>query len=105
MYEWNWQIIWTYRQVFLEGALVTIGVTFLAVIIGTLLGGLVAYLKKSPSSVVSFLAKCYIEIFRALPILVLLIWIYYVLPVLFNWKLNGFTVAVIAIALHLSAFA
>jgi len=104
MYEWNWQIIWTYKQIFVEGALVTLGLTLVAVVIGTLIGALMAALKRSSNLVLSFLAKFYIEIFRALPILVLLIWIYYVIPILFNWQISGFTAAVVAIALHLSAF-
>ena len=105
MYEWHWQVIWNYKQIFIEGALVTLELTLLAILLGTLLGSLMAAIKKSNNQVLSFLAKAYIEIFRALPILVLLIWIYYVIPLLFNWQISGFTAAVLALALHLSAFA
>jgi len=105
MYQWNWQIIWINKSVFIEGALITLGLTLVAVCIGTIIGALMAFLKRSSNPILSFLSKFYIEIFRALPILVLLIWIYYVVPMLLNWQISGFTVAVIAIALHLSAFA
>lgn len=104
MYSWNWQTIYLYRSVFLEGALLTLYLTFLVVIIGTILGSLFAVLKKSKNKTLSIFANIYIEVFRALPILVLLIWIYYVMPILFNWKINAFWVAVVGVSLHLSAF-
>ena len=47
----------------------------------------------------------FIELFRALPILVVLIWIYYVVPTLFGWKFSPFTAAVLALSLNLAAFA
>jgi ABC-type amino acid transport system permease subunit len=39
-----------------------------------------------------------------LPLLVLLVWMYYFLPVLFNIKFEGITVAYIGLSLNLSAF-
>lgn len=104
MYNWNWEIISLYKMIFIEGALVTLGLTFLVVIIGTGGGCLMAVLKKSTNIFLSLFSKIYIELFRALPILVLLIWIYYVMPILFNWRVSGFWVAVVALSLHLSAF-
>jgi len=104
MYNWNWQTIYLYRSVFLQGAWLTLYLTLVVVVIGTLLGSLLAILKKSPNKILAIFANAYIEVFRALPILVLLIWIYYVMPILFDWKINAFWVAVIGISLHLSAF-
>ena len=54
--------------------------------------------------VLSFAARLYIELFRALPILVLLIWVYYVAPLLFNIRLSPFFSALLALSLNLSAF-
>ena len=47
MYEWNWRIISFYKLVFVQGALVTIELTFFAVIFGTALGVAIAFLKKT----------------------------------------------------------
>lgn len=104
MYSWNWNIIWQYKEVFLQGALVTISLALLVAVIGTLLGVGVALLKGSENPVFSFLAKAYTELFRALPVLVVLIWIYYVLPSTFGLKLSPFTAAVLALSMHLSSF-
>lgn len=104
MYEWNWQIISSYKLVFVQGALITIELTFFAMIFGTALGIVIAFLKKSHNQIFSFIAKSYIELFRAIPILVVLIWIFYTVPILFDWQFSAFVAAVIALSLNLAAF-
>jgi polar amino acid transport system permease protein len=104
MYQWDWQIIVTYKQVFLHGALVTLELSLLVIAMGTVFGFALAFAKRSKETVLVWLANSFIEIFRILPILVVLIWIYYVLPVLFNWRVSAFTAAVLALGFHLSAF-
>src|SRR3989338_2463909 len=104
MYDWHWQVIGLYKTVFLQGALVTLGLTLFTVVLGTAAGAALAFLKQSRNLVFSFSAKAYIELFRALPILVVLIWIFYVVPILFDWRISAFLAAGIALSLHLSAF-
>ncbi len=104
MYTWNWNIVWTYRSVFIQGALVTLELTLFAIILGTMLGILFAFVKRSNNPVFSYIAKIYIELFRALPILVLLIWVFYVFPLIFDLRLSAFNSAVLALSLNLSAF-
>ncbi|MFH0952260.1 MAG: amino acid ABC transporter permease [Patescibacteria group bacterium] len=104
MYDWNWEVISIYKTVFIHGALMTIWLTLFAVVIGTGLGFALAFLKRSRQLFLSGIAKVYIEIFRAIPLLVLLIWIFYVIPILFDWRLSSFTAAVLALSINLSAF-
>lgn len=104
MYSWNWNIVWQYKEVFLEGALVTCMLALLTVLFGTLLGMAVALMKGSPNVVFSSIARCYVGLFRALPILVVLIWIYYVVPSITSWRMSAITAAVIALSMHLAAF-
>lgn len=104
MYTWNWNVILQYKQVLLEGALVTLWLTLLVVGIGTVLGLAVGLARRSGISIVVWATKLYVELFRALPILVLLIWIYYVAPLLVNIRFSPFTSALIALSLNLSAF-
>lgn len=104
MYEWNWRIISEYRMVFIEGALTTLWLTLFVVVVGTFLGIILAFFKQSRFFILRFLAKAYIEVFRALPILVVIIWIYYALPVIFDWRVSAFKAAGISLSLHLSAF-
>jgi len=104
MYQWDWRLISVYKFVFVQGALITIWLTVLAVILGTVLGTLIAFAKKSRNRIVSWLALGYIELFRAIPILVLLIWVFYVVPILLNWRISAFLASVLALSLNLSAF-
>ena len=104
MYQWDWSIILQYRQVFIEGALTTLWLTLLVVVCGSLCGLLIGLMRRSTFPLFSVFAIAYIEIFRALPILVLLIWIYYVSPILIGVQFSPFITALIALSINLSAF-
>ncbi|MEI7741395.1 MAG: amino acid ABC transporter permease [bacterium] len=104
MYEWQWSVILQYRDVFMQGALVTIGLTLLVILVGTGLGTILGLLRRSQLRVVSTVVRVYVELFRAVPILVLLIWIFYVLPLITNIRLSPFSAALVALSLNLSAY-
>ena len=82
----------------------TLWLSLLVVAFGSVWGFALAFLKRSPEKVLVWFASSCVELFRVLPILVVIIWVYYVLPILFNWRLSAFTAAVLALSLHLSAF-
>ena len=104
MYLWDWSIISTYKYIFLEGALVTLWLTLLVAVIGTIIGIGLAFMKRSEDFILSSFAKIYIELFRSFPVLVLLIWIFYVLPLFLPIRLSPFIAALIALSINLSAF-
>lgn len=104
MYDWHWEVLSQYADVFLQGALVTLGLTLLAILGGTIIGVCVGLMRKSQNHIVAFSACAYTELFRALPILVLLIWIYYVLPLVSGIRLSSFVAACIALSINLSAY-
>ena len=104
MYQWNWNVIWSYKYVFIQGAATALWLTLLAVIIGTILGILVGLIRRSQNPILVVIAKIYIELFRALPILVLLIWLFYVSPILIGVQFSPFFTALIALSINLSAF-
>lgn len=58
-----------YGPLFLKGALTTIGVAFVCVIAGTLLGVLVALLRLSSNKIISSIAYFYIQVLRGTPAL------------------------------------
>ena len=104
MYEWQWNIIWQYKDALLEGASVTLALTLFAVVLGTVFGVFLAFANNTANPVFRFITKTYIELFRALPTLVLLIWVYYAVPIIVGWEMSPFTAAVICLSLHLAAF-
>lgn len=104
MYEWDFGIVLRYKWVFVQGAWITLQITFFSVILGTLLGALLGLGRSSKRIWIRFPVSVYVELFLAIPILVLLIWIYYCGPILFGVNLSGFWTAVLTLSLTLSAF-
>src|SRR5690606_10660103 len=51
-----------------------------------------------------WLNRAYVEVFRAIPVLVMLLWTYYGLPILLDVSLTPFVAGVVALALCDSAF-
>lgn len=97
-------LIWEYREVFLRGALFTAGLTLSAATVGGVLGPLLGLARSSRRRWLSWGAGAYVEIFRATPMLVQLVWVYYALPVLTGIQLDAFTSVLIALGLHEAAY-
>ena len=77
-----------------------------SLILAALVGLLVTLPSFSSKKSVRTINLVYVEIFRAIPVLVLLLWIYYGLPSIFGGSLsfNPFVAGVITLVLHESAF-
>lgn len=103
-YSWDFQTVWEYRQVFLRGAAITAQLTFWAAIIGTSFGLILGLMRGSDSAVMRYPAAVYIESFRATPILVQLVWIYYSMPILTGLQMGNITSCAIGLGLHCSAY-
>jgi len=104
-YRWDFHFIWQYSPALLKGVLLTLELTAIAVVGGTVLGTLLAVLRTSRVGLLRWLAVAYIEAGLALPLLVLLIWINYCLSQISSLLTFGsFTVAAIALVLNLAPF-
>lgn len=78
-----------------------LGVT--AIVLGTLAGIFVCIARLYAPKPIRYIAIGFIDIFRALPVLVVLIVIYYALPFV-GIRLNSFTSATLALTIVLAAF-
>lgn len=87
----------------IDGLRVTLVITLLSCIIGTLLGALVCFMRMSRRRVLKRVAQVYIAILRGTPVLVLLMFIFYV--VFASVNINPILVAVIAFAMNFAAYA
>lgn len=105
-YDWNWSVIWLYRKVLLQGLQVTFELTLISMVAGTI-GGLGIGIVLSSQSKSLRLARMPLTIFvdsvKALPPLILLLLFYYWLPYILAVQ-SSFWLAVIALAVNLSAF-
>lgn len=99
-------LIKEYWHIYLiEGVTVTLELTFIAVIIGTVLGSLVAIMKMSRLKILRFISSFYIEIIRGTPILLQLYIFYFVLPELLPFlDFSDFTWVAIALSINSAAY-
>ena len=96
--------LYAYKAAILIGLVNTFAITILAIGIGSALAVLLVVGQLSANATVRFLSRAYVDFFVAVPILVLLIWIYYCLPSL-GIQISSYWTAVVALSLSLSAFA
>ena len=92
---------------FLIGGLwTTIWISLVSLILEAILWLIVTLPNFSSKKSIRSINLVYVEIFRAIPVLVLLLWIYYGLPSIFGGGLsfNPFVAGVITLVLHESAF-
>lgn len=94
-----------WRVFLLEGLVTTLEFTCIAVVLGVILGTLVAMMKMSKSVVIRLLSSVYIEVIRGTPILLQLYIFYFVLPSLLPFlNLSQFMWVAIAMCINSSAY-
>ena len=100
------KILSKYWRVFLiEGLSVTLELAFISVLMGVLLGTIVAILKMSRFKLIRGLITIYIEVIRGTPILLQLYIFVFALPSMITFvKLNYFTWTAIALCINSSAY-
>jgi len=88
----------------LSGLKYTVLLSLTAIVISVVVGLLVALPGLSNNRGLRLMSRTYVEIVRAVPILVLILWVYYGLPQLSGLSISVFWAGVIALALSDSAF-
>jgi polar amino acid transport system permease protein len=89
----------------LQGAWVTLQVTFWGSLLAIVAAILAALGRLSPWLPLRWFSVAYIEMFRGTSLLVQLFWLFFVLPLPpFNVELSSFTVAIVGLGLHIGAY-
>jgi polar amino acid transport system permease protein len=88
----------------LSGLTTTIYISVVSIIISAILGFIVAIPSLAKSKFLTYINICYVEIVRAVPLLVLILWIYYGLPIMTGISFSPFVSGIIALAISESAF-
>ncbi len=110
-YAWGWYIFdpatqkgRSNLQFMAAGLGLTVSLAVSAILISVTLGILLALSALSGSRLLRGVSRVYVECFRAIPLLVLLLWVYYGLPVISGLQFGAFAAGVISLALSDSAF-
>jgi polar amino acid transport system permease protein len=102
-YEWNWAGVWEYRQKFLQGWLVTVGISLAALVTSTLIGGGVAALLRSGNVLLEAAGRVYVELIRGTPLLVQLLIGFYVVAAAVGLE-NRFVAGVLLLSIFSGAY-
>jgi polar amino acid transport system permease protein len=100
----NWEVIERYFPAIMKGVVVTIEIAAAVVVTGTLLGLALAIMRTFRLLAVNAPIVVFVDIFRALPPLVLVLLVYFGLPNI-GINLPSFAVLWLVLALVLAAFA
>lgn len=100
----DWSVIWEYRAVFAAGVLNTVLLTVMTMLISIPGGLAVMFLRNSRFTILRGAAIGYVELFRATPLILLIYWTFYVLPVLTGLNLPPMATGLLALSLIVSAY-
>jgi len=100
----DWNIVWQNRGLLAEGVGVTVLLTVLTMAVAVPGGILLALMRLSHSRFLSGIGACFVEFFRNLPLILLVYWAFYVMPVFLNIQFSAFTTGLVALCLNVSAY-
>ncbi len=110
-YSWGWYVVdpttstgANNLRFLLSGMGETLKVSLLAITLSMTIGLLVALPALTQNRVLRLCNRVYVEVFRSIPVLVMILWVYYGLPLLLGIELNVFQAAILALGLCDSAF-
>ncbi|RXT07784.1 amino acid ABC transporter permease [Ammoniphilus sp. CFH 90114] len=101
-YRPDWSVIPQNFGIFVEGLLLTLEISALALLFSIPIGIIAGLFRVSKNRILSFIAACYVEFIRGVPLLVLLIWIFFVMGKFLN--LGAFWSAILGLAIFSGAF-
>ena len=104
MYQFHFDVLTGYVGMLLSGVSYTLIITAISFVLSMLIGIVASQLRLSKIRPAVWLTTTYIDIFRCTPALIQIVWIYYVVPILFNISLNAVTAGVVALSLNGGAF-
>lgn len=93
----------SYAPLLLRAAGTTLWLSWLAMLLGVVAGFGVALARVSPWRALRVAALAYTEFWRSIPILIVMFFAYFGLPLFLGWDLSPFAAATLALALHASA--
>ncbi|WP_397537953.1 amino acid ABC transporter permease [Rummeliibacillus pycnus] len=102
IYQPDWSIITDNLDIFWTGLLLTLRISALSLLLAIPIGIIVGMGRISKNRLINFLASAYVEIMRGIPLIVILIWIYFVLGQFL--KLGSFWGSIFSLGIFSAAF-
>jgi polar amino acid transport system permease protein len=86
------------------GLLITLYYTVVTIAAGMLIGLFIGLLQLTGNRVLSIFGRCYVELFRNIPLLVILLWTYYALPIFLGIDITKGWAGFAALSCYIASF-
>ncbi len=80
MYDFDWSSIVPSMPYLLAGLVITLKITVIAIVVGIVWGTLLAVMRLSSFLPLAWFAKSYVNVFRSIPLVMVLLWFYLIVP-------------------------
>jgi His/Glu/Gln/Arg/opine family amino acid ABC transporter permease subunit len=104
MYHFDWSVVSAYSPAMIMGLAITLKVSAISELVGIAVGLVFALCRLSSFAPLRYLAIAYIDFLRGIPVLVMLLWVYYGFSILFGLNFSEMEAAVIGLGLSYSAY-
>ncbi len=78
-YNWNWAAVFRYKAKFIDGWIMTLGISILSLVFSFLIGSISTLAARSRFLPLRYLANLYVELVRGTPLLVQIFFFFYVI--------------------------
>jgi len=103
-YQWNFQSVFDNWWALAIGAVGTLKLFVVCLVLAMSLGLFLAQGRRSASRPVRWVSTLFVEFFRNTPVLVQILWFYYALPIIAPVEISPFMAAILGISLNSAAY-
>jgi polar amino acid transport system permease protein len=103
-YVWEFGAFFKYLPFLLRGMEVTVLVSALSMVVGAIVGLVVALARLSPLAPLRWLAAFYVDFLRSTPLLIQLVWVFFALPILLGYSLPPIVAGVATLGAYSGAY-
>jgi polar amino acid transport system permease protein len=103
-YQFRWDTVWGSFDFLMSGLQMTLIISAVTLVLAMVGGLIIALLDMSRFRALRWIGVSIGEVVRNTPILVQLLWVYYVLPIVFNVRIEALVALIIGLALYQAAF-
>lgn len=104
MSDFDFNVIINALPALWNGLMLSLWLTFLAMVGGIVFGTLLALLRLSPYKVLSYTAGSYVNLLRSIPLILVIFWFYFLVPLALGRPIGAFYSALIAFTLFEAAY-
>lgn len=100
----DYSVVWRNSDLLLQGLALSLFLTAIAIGLGLAFGTVLAILRTSASRVMAGTAGTYVDLVRGVPLIVVIFWFFFLVPLLLGRPVGSFLSAVIAFTMFEAAY-